>query len=51
MEDAAGDLTRRFGKNLPGVRQVRKAAERLLGAVGEWTQDTRRAWRETRKRK
>jgi hypothetical protein len=50
MEDAAGDLTRRFGKNLPGVRQVRKAAERLLGAVGEWTQDTRRAWRETRKR-
>lgn len=51
MEDAAGDLSRRFGENLPGVRQVRKAAKWVAGAIVEWTADARRAWRTARKRR
>jgi len=51
MEEAAGDLTRRFGQNLPGVRQAREAAGRVRGAIAEWITDTRRVRRAARKRK
>ena len=51
MEEAAGDLTRRFGRNLPRVRQVKGAAGWVRGALAEWLADTRRAWRAARKPK
>jgi len=51
MEEAADDLARRFGMNLLGVRQVRKVAGWVRGAMAERTTDMRRAWREARKRK
>ncbi len=51
MEEAADDLTRRFGTNLPGVRQARKAGKWVVGTIAEWTSDLRRAWRAGRKRR
>ena len=51
MEEAADDLARRFGENLLGIRQARKAAGWARGAIAERTTDMRRAWREARKRK
>jgi hypothetical protein len=51
MEDAAGDLSRRFGENLPGVRRVRKAARWAAGVTAKWAADARRAWQTARKRK
>lgn len=50
MEDAAGDLSRRFGENLPGVRQARKAARWVAAEIAEWTAYARRAWQTARKR-
>jgi len=49
MEEAADDLTRRYGSNLPGIRQARKAVKWLVGATAEWTRDLREAWRAGRK--
>jgi hypothetical protein len=51
MEEAADDLSRRFGRNLPGIRQVRKAGKWVVGAIAEWTRDLRRAWRAGRDRR
>jgi hypothetical protein len=51
MEDAAGDLSRRFGENLPGGRRVRKAARWAAGVTAKWAADARRAWQTARKRK
>lgn len=51
MEDAAGDLSRRFGGNLPGVRQARKAARWAAGALAKWIADARIAWQIARKRR
>ncbi|MFN2219983.1 MAG: hypothetical protein ACK2UA_15355 [Anaerolineae bacterium] len=50
MEEAAGDLSRRFGENLPGVRRVRNAARWAAGATAKWVADMRRAWQTARKR-
>jgi hypothetical protein len=51
MEDAAGDLSRRFGENVPGVRRVRTAARWAAGAMAKWMADARRAWQTARKRR
>ena len=50
MEEAASDLATRYGRNLPGVRQIRKAASWAMGAVADLTADARRAWQAARKR-
>ncbi len=51
MEEAADDLTRRFGSNLPGIHQARRAGKWMVGVIAEWTRDLRRAWRAGRKRR
>ena len=51
MEEAASDLATRHGRNLLGVRQVRKAAVWVRGAIAERTAGTWRAWQEARRRK
>ena len=51
MEEAASDLATRYGRNLLGVRQVRKAAGWVRGAIAERTAGTLRAWQEARRRK
>jgi hypothetical protein len=50
MEDAAGDLSMRFGENLPGAGQVRKAARRATSAMAKWMAAARRAWQAAWKR-
>ena len=51
MEEAAGDLAMRYGRNLPGMRQVRRAAAWAVGAMADWVADVRRAWQAVRKRR
>jgi hypothetical protein len=51
MEDAAGDLSRRFGENLPGVWRVRTAARWGVDAMAGWAARARRAWQIARKRR
>ena len=49
MEQAASDLTTRYGRNLLGIRQIRGAARWAVGALRDWAADARRAWRAARK--
>jgi hypothetical protein len=51
MEEAASDLATRFGRSLPGVRQVRTTVRWVWGAIAGRMADVRRAWRVNRKRR
>lgn len=45
MEEAADDLAKRFGKNLPGIRKARKAGKWLVGTIAKQTMGWWRALR------